>query len=85
MQQTGVKLNSIQTMYYVSPCCFLCLCVPFTVLEAPRLFGDHTVNLDPLMLISNAACAFCLNVSVFMLIGATSALTMNVAGALCIY
>ena len=80
MQQSGVKLNSIQTMYYVSPCCFLFLCVPFTFMEAPTLW--HSAAPVPvLVLVANAACAFCLNVSVYMLIGSTSALTLNVAGA----
>jgi hypothetical protein len=80
MQQVGIKLNSIQTMYYVSPCCFLCLCIPFTILEAPILLQHPGLMQRPLLLLSSAACAFCLNVSVYMLIGNTSALTLNVAG-----
>lgn len=82
MQQVGIKLNTIQTMYYVSPCCFLFLCVPFTILEAPYLLHHPDALARPLMLIASAVCAFFLNVSVYMLIGNTSALTLNVAGAL---
>jgi hypothetical protein len=37
---------------------------------------------DPAILLSNAAMAFALNMSVYLLIGKTSALTMNVAGVL---
>ena len=40
------------------------------------------VNINPLVLLSNAAAAFGLNMSVFLLIGKTSALTMNVAGVI---
>lgn len=82
MQQGGIKLNSIQTMYYVSPCCFLCLCIPFTLIEAPQLLHGPAAPVGPLVLLANAGCAFFLNVSVYMLIGNTSALTLNVAGVL---
>lgn len=40
------------------------------------------VRLDIPIFLSNAAAAFGLNMSVFMLIGKTSALTMNVAGVI---
>lgn len=78
-----VKLNSITTLYYVSPACFGFLVVPFLYIEAPRLFSDAVYKaLHPAVLLSNAALAFMLNVSVYLLIGRTSALTMNVAGVI---
>lgn len=40
------------------------------------------VHLNIPIFLSNAAAAFGLNMSVFMLIGKTSALTMNVAGVI---
>lgn len=40
------------------------------------------VRLDVPIFVSNAAAAFGLNMSVFMLIGKTSALTMNIAGVI---
>ena len=40
------------------------------------------VSITLLILLANAACAFALNLSVFLLIGKTSALTMNVAGVI---
>ena len=43
---------------------------------------EMQVNFEPLVFVSNAAAAFGLNVSVFLLVGSTSALTMNVAGVL---
>jgi hypothetical protein len=81
MQKGGIQLNSVQTMYYVSPCCFLCLCIPFTIIEGPKLLRGPAIITDPLLLLANAASAFCLNIAVYMLIGSTSALTLNVAGA----
>lgn len=40
------------------------------------------VNIDIPIFLSNAAAAFGLNMSVFLLIGKTSALTMNIAGVI---
>ena len=40
------------------------------------------VHLDISIFVSNAVAAFGLNMSVFMLIGKTSALTMNIAGVI---
>ena len=41
-----------------------------------------TWTLRPGYLVANAATAFCLNLAVFLLIGKTSALTMNIAGVI---
>ena len=59
--------------------------IPWSLLEAEKLWnGFHAgdVSISPLVLLANAACAFALNLSVFLLIGKTSALTMNVAGVI---
>ena len=77
-----IKLNSVTTLYYVSPACFAFLTVPFVFLELPKLLAADDVNVNPAVLLSNATLAFALNVSVYLLIGKTSALTMNVAGVL---
>jgi len=114
LQNKGIKLNPITSMYYISPCCLLFLSVPWLALEYPRLraagviggagavasgmttsseaaFGGRgagapvgTTNwLDAKginIFITNAAAAFTLNCAVFLLIGKSSALTMNIAG-----
>ena len=80
LQSRGLKLNPITTLYYVSPCCFAFLLVPFVSLEWLKIVNDKDVVINPFYMITNAALAFCLNLSVFLLIGKTSALTMNVAG-----
>ena len=77
-----IKLNSVTTLYYVSPACLAFLTVPFVFLELPALLTADDVNVNPAVLLSNAALAFALNVSVYLLIGKTSALTMNVAGVI---
>ena len=77
-----IKLNSVTTLYYVSPACFAFLTVPFVFLELPKLLAADDVNVNPAVLLSNATLAFALNVSVYLLIGKTSALTMNVAGVI---
>lgn len=82
LQRRGLTLNPITTMYYIAPASMLFLSVPWGVIEAQRLFSDPTVRFDALIFVSNAAAAFGLNMSVFLLIGKTSALTMNVAGVI---
>lgn len=47
--------------------------------------NDPNVDFNPLIFLTNASAAFALNMSVFMLIGRTSALTMNVAGVIKVY
>ena len=83
MRSADIKLNSVTTLYYVSPACFVFLLAPFVFIEAPRFAsGAEDVNLDPVVLGSNAMLAFGLNMAVYLLIGKTSALTMNVAGVI---
>ncbi|GIL81177.1 hypothetical protein Vretimale_12766 [Volvox reticuliferus] len=87
LQASGIKLNPVTTLYYVAPACFAFLCVPFAFLELPRIMHTDTNSNEevgfpvPWLLIS-AVSAFALNMSVFLLIGRSSALTMNVAGVI---
>lgn len=80
LQRRGLKLNPVTTLYYIAPACFCFLLVPFAFIEAPRLMADADVKIDAFVMITNAAVAFGLNMAVFLLIGKTSALTMNIAG-----
>jgi hypothetical protein len=85
LQRRGLKLNPITTLYYVAPASGFFLMIPWSVLEVEKIWnGFHAgdVSISPLVLLANAACAFALNLSVFLLIGKTSALTMNVAGVI---
>ncbi|KAI4342436.1 hypothetical protein MLD38_027064 [Melastoma candidum] len=80
VKKKGLKLNPISVMYYVSPCSALCLFIPWIFLEKPRMDADGTWNFQPVVLILNSLCTFALNLSVFLVITHTSALTIRVAG-----
>jgi drug/metabolite transporter (DMT)-like permease len=74
----GISLNPITSLYYVAPCCFVFLSIPWVLVEYPRAIASFQP--DYLVFGANAVCAFALNLAVFLLVGKTSALTMNVAG-----
>lgn len=58
LQRRGLKLNPITTLYYIAPCCFGFLLLPFILLEAPKIMNDPSVVIRPGVLVSNAAAAF---------------------------
>ncbi|KAK2979235.1 hypothetical protein RJ640_021141 [Escallonia rubra] len=76
----GITLNPITSLYYVAPCCFAFLFIPWVVVEYPVLRETSSFHFDFLVFGTNSLCAFALNLGVFLLVGKTSALTMNVAG-----
>jgi len=84
--KANLKLNSITTLYYVSPASFVFLLVPFALLELPKIaYGleiTHSVHYSIGIMIANASCAFLLNAALYLLIGRTSALTLNVSGVI---
>uniref|UniRef100_A0A0D3C226 Sugar phosphate transporter domain-containing protein n=1 Tax=Brassica oleracea var. oleracea TaxID=109376 RepID=A0A0D3C226_BRAOL len=76
----GINLNPITSLYYVAPCCFVFLSVPWIFVELPVLREASSFRFDLVVFGTNSVCAFALNLAVFLLVGKTSALTMNVAG-----
>ncbi|MQM04745.1 hypothetical protein Taro_037545 [Colocasia esculenta] len=76
----GINLNPITSLYYVAPCCFVFLSVPWLLVELPVLRETSSFRPDLFIFGTNSLCAFALNLAVFLLVGKTSALTMNVAG-----
>ncbi|XP_076940914.1 putative sugar phosphate/phosphate translocator At3g14410 [Bidens hawaiensis] len=80
VRKKGLKLNPISMMYYVSPCSALCLLIPWIFLEKPKMDAQGTWNFHPFVLTLNSICTFALNLSVFLVIQHTSALTIRVAG-----
>ncbi|KAM1774361.1 hypothetical protein ACFX15_042849 [Malus domestica] len=76
----GITLNPITSLYYVAPCCLAFLFVPWIFAEYPVLRDSSSFHFDFLIFGTNSICAFALNLAVFLLVGKTSALTMNVAG-----
>ncbi|KAL3535853.1 hypothetical protein ACH5RR_004314 [Cinchona calisaya] len=80
LNSKGITLNPITSLYYVAPCCLVFLTVPWMVVEYPLLMETSSFRLDFFIFGTNSFCAFALNLAVFLLVGKTSALTMNVAG-----
>jgi hypothetical protein len=80
VKRKGLKLNPITLMYYVSPCSALCLLIPWIFLEKPKMDSAMNWKFDPVIMSLNALCTFALNMSVFLVISHTSALTIRVAG-----
>lgn len=54
----GLKLNPITSLYYISPACFGFLLLPFLMFELPKIRNDPSVQINPAVLLSNAAAAF---------------------------
>jgi uncharacterized membrane protein len=78
----GLNMNPLQSLYYISPACLACLSVPFVLVEVGPMMADTSLNFYPSVFLANAMAAFILNLAVFLLIGKTSALTMNIAGVI---
>ncbi|EYU20272.1 hypothetical protein ABFS82_01G005200 [Erythranthe guttata] len=77
----GINLNPITSLYYVAPSCFAFLAIPWLFVEYPVLKQQTSAfQFDFVIFGTNSLCAFALNLAVFLLVGKTSALTMNVAG-----
>ncbi|KAL3655817.1 hypothetical protein CASFOL_000213 [Castilleja foliolosa] len=77
----GISLNPITSLYYVAPSCLAFLAVPWLLVELPVLRRQELgFQFDLVIFGTNSLCAFALNLAVFLLVGKTSALTMNVAG-----
>ncbi|KAF6153880.1 hypothetical protein GIB67_014667 [Kingdonia uniflora] len=79
-KRKGLKLNPVSVMYYVSPCSALCLFIPWIFLEKPKMDAAGSWSFQPIVLALNSLCTFALNLSVFLVISHTSALTIRVAG-----
>lgn len=62
------------------PCQTLWHCCLLTTHHTCTQVFTHTHKVGPGILLCSAAAAFALNCAVFLLIGKTSALTLNVAG-----
>ncbi|CAN4117634.1 unnamed protein product [Withania somnifera] len=73
VKRKGLKLNPISVIA-------LCLLVPWIFLEKPKMDEQLTWSFHPLVLSLNCICTFALNLSVFLVISHTSALTIRVAG-----
>ncbi|OIW18577.1 hypothetical protein TanjilG_13329 [Lupinus angustifolius] len=80
LNSKGISLNPITSLYYIAPCCLVFLSIPWVLMEYPSLRDNSSYHFDFVIFGTNSTCAFALNLAVFLLVGKTSALTMNVAG-----
>ncbi|KAM7501121.1 hypothetical protein LguiB_000025 [Lonicera macranthoides] len=81
LQKKGLTLNPITSLYYIAPCSFVFLFVPWYLLEKPEM-EVLQMQFDFWIFFSNAICALALNFSIFLVIGRTGAVTIRVAGVL---
>ena len=79
LQKKGYKFNPMTAMFYLSPITALFLLVLFLIKEYSSVILVIS-DINPYFILANCCCAFILNIAVFLLIGKTSALTMNVSG-----
>ena len=80
LNSKGISLNPIILLYDIAPCCLVFMSVRWLIMEYPSLRDISSFHLDFVIFGTNSTCAFALNVVVFLLVGRTLALTMNVAG-----
>ncbi|XP_057439161.1 probable sugar phosphate/phosphate translocator At3g17430 [Lotus japonicus] len=81
LQKKGLTLNPITSLYYIAPCSFVFLFIPWYILEKPEMEDPH-MQFNFWIFFSNALCALALNLSTFLVIGRTGAVTIRVAGVL---
>lgn len=81
LQKKGLTLNPITSLYYIAPCSFMFLFVPWYLLEKPGMQVSQS-QFNFWIFFSNALCALALNFSIFLVIGRTGAVTIRVAGVL---
>ncbi|TKY72963.1 sugar phosphate/phosphate translocator [Spatholobus suberectus] len=81
LQKKGLTLNPITSLYYIAPCSFMFLFVPWYLLEKPVMEVSQ-IQFNFWIFFSNAICALALNFSIFLVIGRTGAVTVRVAGVL---
>eukprot|EP00897_Mesotaenium_endlicherianum_P005956 jgi/Mesen1/5389/ME000268S04586 len=82
LKRKGFKFDPLTMMYHISPCSAVFLFVPWLLLERPHMLSAAPggLHFEPVVMTLNALCTFALNVSVFLVIAHTSALTARVAG-----
>ncbi|KAG6527565.1 hypothetical protein ZIOFF_009676 [Zingiber officinale] len=66
----------------MNPCCFFFLLLPWSLIELPLLHGQTDFQPDLLIFGTNSFYTFTLNLTIFLLVVKTTALTMNVAGVI---
>lgn len=76
------KMDPLVSVYYYAPACAVINGVITVFWEGSRLTMNDIYSVGIITLIANAFIAFCLNVSVVLLIGKTSAVVLTMSGVL---
>lgn len=61
MNSKGLQMNPLQSLYYVSPACWLGLAMPFVAVELTAILDDLQLVIYPSVFIANALAALALN------------------------
>ena len=83
LQKPELELNPVQTMMYVSPITSVALSAVAFSIEGPQVLSARTSFTGAVLgaiFLTNAACAFSLNLIMFKVIKDLDGLTVNVAG-----
>lgn len=65
------KMKPMVSMYYYAPACCAINFVVFLIVEFPKMTLDDIARIGMWTLVANAACAFCLNLAVVLLVCCT--------------
>lgn len=75
----GFKMDPLVSLHYYAPICALINLVVLPFTDGLTPFYELS-RIGPLLLVSNAAVAFCLNVAAVFLVDAGSGLVLTLAG-----
>lgn len=80
LQGQDIKFNAITGNYYTAPIAFLALAGPFLFFESSRWWAQVDVGVMWPHIVANGCMAALLNVSVFVVLKETGAVTYGIAG-----
>lgn len=78
----GMKMDPLVSLYYFAPVCATLNALLIPVYEGSAPFYLVWDRLGPLIMLTNASCAFCLNIAVVFLIGCASSLVLTLSGVI---
>jgi len=78
----GLKMDPLVSLYWFAPVCATLNACLIPIYEGWAPFDLVLQRLGLVVLLSNATCAFCLNIAVVFLIGCASSLVLTLSGVL---
>lgn len=75
-------MDPLVSLYYFAPVCATLNALLIPVYEGSAPFYLVWDRLGPLIMLTNASCAFCLNIAVVFLIGCASSLVLTLSGVI---